>query len=153
LIICSMQHQYINSFPTRRSSDLGTGQDAMRKEEKAQAIAELREKFTRARAAFLTECTGLAGHEVTELRRLLRGARAELKVVKNTLAIRAADGTPLVVAKEHFRGPLSVAISYDDPALPAKILRDFMAKDKRDQKMRIRVGVVEGNLLDASRVK
>jgi len=125
----------------------------MRKEEKAQAIAELREKFTRARAAFLTECTGLAGHEVTELRRLLRGARAELKVVKNTLAIRAADGTPLVVAKEHFRGPLSVAISYDDPALPAKILRDFMAKDKRDQKMRIRVGVVEGNLLDASRVK
>src|SRR5207245_5525430 len=49
--------------------------------------------------------------------------------------------------------PLSVAISYDDPALPAKILRDVMAKDKRDQKMRIRVGVVEGNLLDASRVK
>jgi len=125
----------------------------MRKEDKAQAIADLREKFTRARAAFLTECTGLAGHEVTELRRLLRGARAELKVVKNTLAIRAADGTPLGLAKEHFRGPLSVAISYDDPALPAKILRDFIAKEKRDQKMRITVAVVEGNLLDAARVK
>ena len=125
----------------------------MRKEEKAQAIAELREKFTRARAAFLTECTGLEGHEVTELRRLLRRAHAELKVVKNTLAIRAADGTPLGLAKEHFRGPVSVAISYDDPALPAKILRDFIAKDKRDQKMRITIGVVEGNLLDASRVK
>ena len=125
----------------------------MRKEEKAQAIAELREKFTRARAAYLTECTGLAGTEVTELRRQLRDARAELKVVKNTLAILAADGTPLSVAKEHFRGPLSVAIGYDDPALPAKILRDFIAKDKRDKKMRITVGVVEGNLVDASRVK
>src|SRR2546422_5022145 len=125
----------------------------MRREEKAQAIAKLREKFSRARAAFLTECTGLAGNEVTELRRQLRGARAELKVVKNTLAILAADGTPLGVAKEHFRGALSVAIGYDDPALPAKILRDFIAKDKRDKKMRITVGVVEGNLLDASRVK
>ena len=125
----------------------------MRKEEKAQAIATLREKFSRARAAFLTECTGLAGNEVTELRRQLRGARAELKVVKNTLAVLAADGTPLGVAKEHFRGPLSVAIGYDDPALPAKILRDFIAKDKRDKKMRITVGVVEGNLLDALRVK
>src|SRR5436309_13950248 len=125
----------------------------MRREEKAQAIAKLREKFSRARAAFLTECTGLADNEVTELRRQLRGAGAELKVVKNTLAILAADGTPLGVAKEHFRGALSVAICYDDPALPAKILRDFIAKDKRDKKMRITVGVVEGNLLDASRVK
>src|SRR3989442_7882236 len=125
----------------------------MRKEEKAQAIAKLREKFSRVSAAFLAECTGLAVNEVTELRRQLRGARAELKVVKNTLAILAADGTPLGVAKEHFRGALSVAIGYDDPALPAKILRDFIAKDKRDKKMRITVGVVEGNLLDASRVK
>jgi large subunit ribosomal protein L7/L12 len=121
----------------------------MRKEEKAQAIAELRQKFARARVAVLTECTGLEGNEVTELRRQLRGAGAELKVVKNTLAVLAADGTPLSVAKDHFRGPLSVAIGYDDPALPAKVLRDFIAKEKRDKKMRITVGVVEGNLLNA----
>ena len=125
----------------------------MRKEEKTAAIAELREKFSRARSAFFTECTGLGGNEVTELRRQLRGARAEFKVVKNTLAVLAADGTPLGVAKEHFHGPLSVAIGYDDPALPARILRDFIAKEKRNQKMRITVGVVEGNLLDAARVK
>jgi large subunit ribosomal protein L7/L12 len=125
----------------------------MRKEEKTEAIAELREKFSRARVALLTECTGLEGHEVTELRRQLRGAGAELKVVKNTLAILASEGTPLSVAKDHFRGPLSVAIGYNDPALPAKVLRDFIAKEKRDKKMRITVGVVEGNLLDAARVK
>ncbi|KAF0214586.1 MAG: large subunit ribosomal protein [Geobacteraceae bacterium] len=125
----------------------------MRKEEKTQAIAELHEKFGRARAAFLAECTGLGGNEVNELRRQLRGAGAELKVVKNTLAVLASEGTSLSVAKEHFRGPLSVAIGYDDPALPAKILRDFIAKEKREKKMRITVGVVEGNLLDAVRVK
>jgi large subunit ribosomal protein L7/L12 len=125
----------------------------MRKEEKTEAIAELREKFSRARVALLTECTGLEGNEVTELRRQLRGVGAELKVVKNTLAILASEGTPLSVAKDHFRGPLSVAIGYDDPALPAKVLRDFIAKEKRDKKMRITVGVVEGNLLDAARVK
>jgi large subunit ribosomal protein L7/L12 len=125
----------------------------MRKDEKTQAIAELHEKFSRARVAFLAECTGLEGNEVTELRRQLRGAGAELKVVKNTLAVLASEGTPLSVAKDHFRGPLSVAIGYDDPALPAKILRDFIAKEKRDKKMRITVGVVEGSLLDAARVR
>lgn len=125
----------------------------MRKEEKTQAVAELHEKFSRARVAFLAECTGLEGSEVTELRRQLRGAGAELKVVKNTLAVLASEGTSLSVAKDHFRGPLSVAIGYDDPALPAKILRDFIAKGKRDKKMRITVGVIEGSLLDAARVK
>jgi len=125
----------------------------MRKDEKGPAIAELHEKFSRARVAVLTETVGLTGNEVTELRRQLRGAKAELKVVKNTLAARAADGTPLAGAKQHFKGPLSVAIGYDDPALPAKILRDFIAKEKRDKKMRITAGVVEGILFDASRIK
>src|SRR3989338_5395394 len=125
----------------------------MRKEEKTQAVGELHEKFSRARVAFLAECTGLEGSEVTELRRQLRGAGAELKVVKNTLAVLASEGTSLSVVKDHFHGPLSVAIGYDDPALPAKILRDFIAKGKRDKKMRITVGVVEGSLLDAARVK
>jgi len=125
----------------------------MRKEDKAQAVADLRDKFSRARVAVLAEYTGLEGAEVTELRRQLRGAGAELKVVKNTLAVLASVGTPLSVAKDHFRGSLAVAIGYEDPAVPAKILRDFIAKEKRDKKMRITVGVVEGNLLDAVRVK
>ena len=112
----------------------------MRKDLKGPAIAELHEKFSRARVAVLTETVGLTSNEATELRRQLRGAKAELKVVKNTLAMLAADGTPMAGVKEHFKGALSVAIGYDDPALPAKILRDFIAKEKRDKKMRITVG-------------
>jgi len=125
----------------------------MRKELKGPAIAELHEKFSRARVALLTETVGLTSNEATELRRQLRGAKAELKVVKNTLAMLAADGTPLAGVKEYFKGALSVAIGYDDPALPAKVLRDFIAKEKRDKKMRITVGMVDGNVFDAARIK
>jgi large subunit ribosomal protein L7/L12 len=125
----------------------------MRKDLKSQAVAELHDKFSRARVAILTETSGLSGHETTELRRQLRGAKAELKVVKNTLAVLAAEGTALAAAKGHFKGPLSVAIGYDDPALPAKILRDFIAKEKRDKKMRITMGMLEGNIFDAARIK
>jgi large subunit ribosomal protein L7/L12 len=125
----------------------------MRKEVKGAAVAELHDKFSRAKVAVLTETVGLTGHEVTELRRQLRGVKAELKVVKNTLAARAVDGTPLAGAKQHFKGPLSVAIGYDDPALPAKVLRDFIAKEKRDKKMRIMIGMLEGNVFDAARIK
>ena len=125
----------------------------MRKDLKGPAIAELHEKFSRAKVALLTETVGLTSNEATELRRQLRGAHAELKVVKNTLAMLAADGTPMAGIKEHFKGALSVAIGYDDPALPAKILRDFIAKEKRDKKMRITVGMVDGNVLDAARIK
>ena len=64
----------------------------MRKDLKGPAIAELHEKFSRAKVALLTETVGLTSNEATELRRQLRGANAELKVVKNTLAMLAADG-------------------------------------------------------------
>jgi large subunit ribosomal protein L7/L12 len=125
----------------------------MRKELKGQAIAVLHEKFSRARVAVLTETVGLTANEVTELRRQLRGANAELKVMKNTLAMRAAEGTPMAGVKDLFKGALSVAIGYDDPALPAKILRDFIAKEKRDKKMRITAGMVDGNVFDAARIR
>jgi large subunit ribosomal protein L7/L12 len=125
----------------------------MRRELKGPAIAALHEKFSRARVAVLTETVGLSGNEVTELRRQLRGVNAELKVMKNTLAMRAAEGTPMAGVKDLFKGALSVAIGYDDPALPAKILRDFIAKEKRDKKMRITAGMVDGNVFDAARIK
>jgi large subunit ribosomal protein L7/L12 len=119
----------------------------MKKEEKATAVAELHEKFARARLAIMTECSGLPVNEVTELRKQLRGAKAEFKVVKNTLAARAVDGTSLADAKPHFKGPMALMIGYDDPVLPTKILRDFIGKEKRDEKMKMTVGVLEGKLL------
>ncbi len=72
----------------------------MKKEEKATAVAELTETFGRARLAIVTESAGLSVNQVTELRKQLRGAKAEYKVVKNTLAARAAEGTILFGVKK-----------------------------------------------------
>lgn len=122
----------------------------MRKEEKATAVAELTEKFGRARLAILTECSGLPVNQVTELRKQLRGAKAEYKIVKNTLAARASDGTSLSGLKTHLKGPTGMVIGYDDPVLPTKILRDFIAAEKRDEKIRITLGVLEGKVVQAA---
>ena len=119
----------------------------MKKEEKVTAVAELTEKFGRARLAILTECVGLPVNQVTELRKQLRGAKAEYRIVKNTLAARAAEGTALAGLTVHLKGPTGVVIGYDDPVLPTKVLKDFIGAEKRDQKIRITAGVLEGKIL------
>jgi len=119
----------------------------MNKDEKATAVAELTETFSRARLAIVTESAGLSVNQVTELRKLLRGAKAEYKVVKNTLAARAAEGTILSGVKTYLKGPTGLVIGYDDPVLPAKILRDFILAEKREQKIKITIGVVEGKVV------
>ncbi len=124
----------------------------MKKQDKATAIAELHEKFSRAKLAVMTECSGMEVNHITELRRQLRGIKAEFKVVKNTLAARAVEGTQLAPAKSHFKGPLAVLIGYDDPAVATKVLRDFIKAEKRDEKMKITVGVLDGNLLQAEQL-
>ena len=91
-------------------------------------------------------------NHITELRRQLRGVKAEFRVVKNTLAARAVDGTQLAPAKPHFKGPLAMLIGYDDPAVATKILRDFIKAEKRDEKMKITVGVLDGQLLQAEQL-
>jgi len=124
----------------------------MKKEEKAAAVAELHEKFSRAKLAVMTECSGLPVNDITELRKQLRGAKAEFKVVKNTLAARAVDGTTLIEAKPYFKGPMALMIGYDDPVLPTKILRDFIKGEKREEKIRIAVGVLDGKLVQAAQI-
>jgi large subunit ribosomal protein L7/L12 len=122
----------------------------MKKEAKAVAIEELAEKFGRARLAILTECAGLPVNQMTELRKKLRGAKAEYCVVKNTLAARASDGTILAGVRTHFKGPTGLVIGYDDPVLPTKVLRDFILAEKREEKIKITVGVLEGRVVQAA---
>lgn len=124
----------------------------MKKEEKATAVAELHEKFSRAKLAVMTECSGLPVNAITELRKQLRGVNAEFKVVKNTMAARAVDGTTLIEAKPYFKGPMALLIGYDDPVLPSKILRDFIKAEKREEKIKIAVGVLDGKLLQPAQI-
>lgn len=121
----------------------------MNRTDKETVIAELHAKMAKARAAIVAEPRGLDVETVTALRKKLRDAKVEYRVVKNTLAARAAKGTPVEAVADKFVGPTALVMSYDDVVAPAKLLTEFM-KDREN--FAIRGGVVEGTLVDAKGV-
>src|SRR5512141_396469 len=106
--------------------------------------------MSRAKAAIVAEPKGLTVEVVTGLRKKLRDAKIDYRVVKNTLAARAAKGTSVEPLAEKFVGPTAIVMSYDDVVAPAKLLADFM-KDRENFK--IRMAVVEGKVVDAKGVQ
>jgi ribosomal protein L10 len=122
----------------------------MKKEEKEGMVLELREKFSRAKVAVLAEFSGMGVEEVREVKNLLRGVKGEFKVVKNTMAIRAAVGTTLEGISRHFKGPTAVALGYEDPIAPAKALKTIADKQK---KLKIKAGVIENQVIDLAGLK
>jgi large subunit ribosomal protein L10 len=121
----------------------------MLKSEKEVVIKQLNDKFSRATAAILAEFNKVDVATVTELRKKFRAAKVEYKVLKNTLAKRAAKGTSLEVISDEFKGPVALALTYGDVVAPAKILTDFL-KDR--ETIKIRTAVVEGKKTDAKGV-
>ncbi len=121
----------------------------MNRTEKEQVIGELHDRMAKAKAAIVAEPRGLNVATVTALRKKLRDARVDYRVVKNTLAARAAKGTPVEPLAEQFVGPTAIVMSYDDVVAPAKLLAEFM-KDREN--FVIRAAVVEGKLVDAKGV-
>jgi large subunit ribosomal protein L10 len=113
--------------------------------EKEAVIGQLHAKMAKAKAAILAEPKGLNVATVTELRRKCREAQVEYRIVKNSLAIRAAKGTDLEQLAEKFVGPTALVMSYDDVVAPAKILADF-AKDREN--FTLRIAVVQGKVID-----
>src|SRR5512133_2956201 len=105
--------------------------------------------MAKARTAILAEPRGLDVATVTELRKKCREAQVEYKIVKNTLAQRAAKGTPVEALVDKCVGPTALVMSYGDVVAPAKILVDF-AKDR--ESFKIRTAVVEGQVVDAKGV-
>jgi large subunit ribosomal protein L10 len=122
----------------------------VQKSEKEQVIKELNDKFSRAKTVVAAEFSKLDVETVTKLRKKLRDGGVEYKVLKNTLAKRAAKGTSVEVISDDFVGPVAVAISYTDVVAPAKILSEFI---KDLETIKLRSAVVEGKKTDAAGVK
>jgi large subunit ribosomal protein L10 len=118
--------------------------------EKAGAIEDLRKRLGGATAAVLTEYRGLTVQQISELRKQLKVASAEYRVVKNRLARVAIEGSPLAALRPHFTGPVGVVIARKDPAAVAKTLQGFA---KTNPALQLRVGVVDGQLLDPQGLK
>lgn len=121
----------------------------MEKSEKEVMIKELNQKFARAQTAIVAEFSKLNVETVTRLRKKLRDSGVDYKVLKNTLAKRAAKGTPVEVVSDDFTGPVAIAIGYDDVVVPAKILQEFI---KDLETIKVRSAVVEGKKINAAGV-
>ena len=112
--------------------------------EKVAQVEVLKEKFTAAKSAFLTDFTGLSVEEVTELRRKLREKENEFLVVKNTLARRGAKEAGIEDVIPYLQGPIAIAFSYNDPASPARVISDFI---KAHKKPSVKACLIEGDVL------
>jgi len=112
---------------------------------KAETIEEIRQRLGGATATVLTEYRGLTVQQLSALRKQLKAASAEYRVVKNRLARVAIEGSPLASLRPHLTGPIGVVIGRKDPAAVAKALQGFA---KANPALQVRVGVVDGQLLD-----
>ena len=100
-------------------------------EQKAAAVDALAEKFGRAVSGILVQYQGITVEDDTKLRAAMRAAGVEYTVIKNSLIGRACDKAGFEAMKEHLEGMNAVAISYDDPIAPAKILKEYAEKKIR----------------------
>ncbi len=122
-----------------------------KRSDKEQVIKDLHEKFAKAQVAVVVEPKGINVETITELRKKFRDSNIEYKVVKNTLARRAAKGTPAEVLGDLLSGQTALVMGFEDPVTPAKVLQDFV-KDKAD-KMSVKGAMVNGNKVDAKGVE
>lgn len=122
----------------------------MKIENKKQFVADLKERFKKSKVVILTDYKGLNVDAMTELRAKLREAEIEYQVIKNTMLRLASEGTDVEAIKDNFKGPSAVALSFEDPVAPAKILTNF-AKDH--EKLEIKIGVMGGKVLELDSIK
>jgi large subunit ribosomal protein L10 len=116
---------------------------------KVEELQQLEESFKGTDSAIVVDYKGLKVPEVTELRRQVRGAKGQYKVVKNTLARRALKGTTFESLTEFFSGTTAVAYSGQDPVALAKVLTTFA---KTAPALKIKAAVVQGRTIKSGEV-
>ena len=122
-----------------------------RKEQKAEQVELLTEKLKRAKVAVLTDYRGLTVSQLQELRGKLRTGDVEYRVIKNTLARRAAEAAGVKALETELQGPVAIAFGYDDLSTPAKLINEFVRTTRL--KLDITGGLVEGRVFSPDQVK
>ena len=117
-------------------------------EAKKQVVAELSEKISNATAGVLVDYQGLTVEEDTKLRKLLREAGVEYKVIKNTLIKRAVEGTNLEGLSECLENPTALALANDE-VIAAKVIGDFA---KGNEKLEVKMGFLDGAVMSKDEV-
>lgn len=120
----------------------------MKRSDKEQLVAQLKDKIKGADALYYTDFTGLNVKSMTELRRSFRKAGVEYVVIKNTLALKAVNESGLVSAR--LKGPTGVVIA-KDAITAAKLLTEFAKKN--EERPSVKGGLYEGASIDGATVK
>jgi large subunit ribosomal protein L10 len=122
---------------------------AVSRAEKVEELSGIERALGAVETAILIDYRGLTVTTATELRRQIRAAGGQYRVVKNTLARRAIKGTPFEVLEPHFKGTTAIASSGGDPVALAKTLSTFV---KSVETMQIKAAVVQGRPVSAAGV-
>jgi large subunit ribosomal protein L10 len=118
-------------------------------EQKQQIVETLAAKIRDAKAGVLVKYEGITVDNDTKMRAALRAANVKYAVIKNTLISKACDQTGFEALKPQLEGMNALAISFDDPIAPAKILKEYAEKIETFE---IRGGLLEGAVVDAATV-
>jgi large subunit ribosomal protein L10 len=123
---------------------------ALNLEDKKALVAEVNTVAADGLAAVVAEYRGLTAGQMTELRAKAREGGAWLKVVKNSLAKRATQGTDFECLDPAFVGPVILAFSLEDPGAAARVIKDFA---KSNDKLKVTAVSVGGQLLPAADIE
>jgi large subunit ribosomal protein L10 len=116
-------------------------------EEKKAIVAEVQEAAKNALSAVVANSRGVEVGDMTALRKQAREAGVWMKVVRNTLARRAVEGTDYECLKDAFVGPTLIAFSQEHPGAGARILKEFA---KGNDKLELKAAAFEGAAVDIS---
>jgi large subunit ribosomal protein L10 len=123
----------------------------MKRTEKEQLIDDLHKELQGSPHAVLVDFRGLSVPAATEFRKRMRASGSRYRVVKNSLALRAAKGTSLERLESKFEGTTGIAYGADDPVALARVLVDFA---RENPALSVKAGVVSGSqVLDAAAVR
>ena len=123
----------------------------MATEKKEKIVENLRDTFEKCNIGILTDYRGLTTGEMTELRRTLRKAGIEYRVVKNSLAQFAARDAGIEELADSFTGPVALAFGYGEIPEPARVLTEYIRLTK--SVLSIKGGFFEDRVLDAKDVE
>ena len=118
---------------------------------KVEMLAEIKDRMERASIAISADYRGLSVAQITELRRALRPAGAEVKIVKNTLAVMAAKAAGRDNMSDIVQGPTALAIGFEDPIAPVKALTEHLRAKRLN--IEIHGGWLEGKVLTREEVE
>ena len=123
---------------------------ALNLSQKQNVVAEVAEVAAKAHSLIAAEYAGITVSQMTAMRKKARETGVYLKVVKNTLAARAVEGTDFAVAKDSMVGPLLYAFSTEEPGAAGRLIKEFA---KGNDKLQAKVVSVGGQLYPASHVE